>query len=695
MHLSPRRTFVHVSILTLLASATASAQLTLDELYTRPSLIGTAPTEPAWSPDGSKLAFLWNAAGYDIRDLWLVDLESETVAPFPVTTSEEVGVAGFTWHPDGETLVFERGGELFRLPLGEFPELVTEGTDAELSPDGRRLAFLRDGDLFILDGANERRLVGDERAEVYVESYRFSPDGSRIAFVQADERRVPVRGIPSYLGPELEIIPIRRPFPGEEPRSTRLGVVPVSGDGTVRSLDLRAPDTDPIFSYRWSSRGQLLVDRSDLYVKSRRILAIDPRSGRSTVWVREDDEANVTAYWQAEWAPDGGGVYFLSDRDDDYHIYHVSGPEAPPKRITSGEFAVARFTVTDDAIFFVANAPNPEERHLFRVGLDGGQAERWTERRGTHDPVVAPNGSRAADLFSSDVMPPELFLVSTEGETRMTQSPLPAFYEREWVTPRYVTFESHVDGATLHGRLMLPQNFDEEREYPVIMGSVYANTVRNQWGGRNAHPLWGLDQYLLHLGYIVFTVDVRGSWGHGREFRRDIRLDYGGIDVEDLESGVRYLETLDYADASRIGIWGSSYGGLLTTMSLFKKPGIYAAGVAGAPATNVFHALTGEMRVMMSPQDEPEHYEAASAYTHAAGLRDPLLIIHGMQDRIVLYRDTLALVEKLMELGKNVDLVTLPDSGHAWDREELYQTRFAFRKLVEYFERHVKNKVGD
>ena len=153
---------------------------------------------------------------------------------------------------------------------------------------------------------------------------------------------------------------------------------------------------------------------------------------------------------------------------------------------------------------------------------------------------------------------------------------------------------------------------------------------------------------------------------------------------------MKYLETLDYADTSRVGIWGSSYGGLLTCMSLFKKPGIYKAGVAGAPATNVFHALTGEMRVMMSPWDEAAAYEGASAFSHAAGLRDPLLIIHGMSDRIVLYKDSLALVERLMKLGKNVDLVTLPSSRHGWDREELYQTRFAFKKLVEYFDRYVK-----
>jgi dipeptidyl-peptidase-4 len=227
------------------------------------------------------------------------------------------------------------------------------------------------------------------------------------------------------------------------------------------------------------------------------------------------------------------------------------------------------------------------------------------------------------------------------------------------------------------------------KKYPAILGSVYSNTVRNQWGGRTAHPTWGLDQYLVQEGFVLLNVDFRGSWGHGKQFRRGIRLDYGGIDVEDLESGVRYLATLGFVDMDRVGIWGSSYGGLLTCMSLFKKPGVYKAGVAAAPATNVWHALTGEMRVMMAPQDQPDEYAAASAVTHAAGLEDHLMIIHGMRDQVVLFRDSVFLVERLMRLGKDVDFVVLPNAPHGWDTQGLHQTVFAFKKLVAHFERYL------
>src|SRR5439155_21434560 len=251
-------------------------------------------------------------------------------------------------------------------------------------------------------------------------------------------------------------------------------------------------------------------------------------------------------------------------------------------------------------------------RHIYRVALDGGPVTRLSHRPGTHVPAFSPDGRFAADLFSSDDTPSDLFLTrltptgKDDDERQVTSSPRPAFQQYRWVRAQYVTFPSRTDKVTLHGRLTLPPDLDKRRKYPAILGSVYNNTVRNQWGGRIAHPTWGLDQYLAQDGYVLLNVDLHQSWGHGRKFRDAIRLDYGGIDVEDLHSGVEYLKTLGFVDPNRIGIWGSSYGGLLTIMSLFRKPGVYKACVAGAPATCMWHATTGEMRVMWTPQDHPK-----------------------------------------------------------------------------------------
>jgi dipeptidyl-peptidase-4 len=227
----------------------------------------------------------------------------------------------------------------------------------------------------------------------------------------------------------------------------------------------------------------------------------------------------------------------------------------------------------------------------------------------------------------------------------------------------------------------------------VILGPVYANTVRNRWVDREE---WRgafntLQEYFaLEGGYIGFHVDVRGSVGYGSGFEDRLLRDYGGIDVEDIHSAVEYLKTLPYVDAARIGIWGSSYGGLMTAMSLFKKPGVYAAGVAGAPATNVRHATTGEVKVARLPGDPSSTYDRMSAVTHAAGLRDPLLIIHGMQDDVVLFKDSVTLAEALLRSDRTTfEFAFVPSSVHNWTLDPHY-ARYLLGRLAAHFDRFLK-----
>ncbi len=428
---------------------------------------------------------------------------------------------------------------------------------ARFSPDGRALAFVREGNLWVGDVSGDtiaaaRALTALTPPDDVVESYKWAPDGRQLAFVQRDARGVTKRLIPDYLTPETTTRAVVRALPGEPSESRWLRVV-TAADRRVRTMDLGADPLDDIFAYEWAPGGQALaVDKSDVFVKDRRIVVVETTAGAAREWYREQNPANVTAQWTVRWAPDGRRLYFLSDRDEDYHIYQLAAPGGPPTRVTQGPWAVSEFEVSAAAssVFFVANEGRPEERQLYRVPLDGGSVTRLTRRSGTHAPVISPDGRFAADLFSSDDTPYDLFLVrlastgAADDEHQVTSSPRPSFSRYRWAKAQYVTFRSRTDGATLNGRLTLPPDLDKSRKYPAILGSVYNNTVRNQWGGRTAHPTWGLDQYLAQDGYVLLNVDVRQSWGRGKEFRDGIRLDYGGIDVEDLHSGVEYLATL-------------------------------------------------------------------------------------------------------------------------------------------------------
>jgi dipeptidyl-peptidase-4 len=731
--------------------------ISIDRFYSWPSLIGTEPRGVAWSSDSRTMAFLWNDSGQPFLDVWTADaatgaltrvtaLPSPTVSTNPpgfanampaayadqraaIAAEMDGGIGRVQWHPDGTRLLIARNGQLYlvrrdaRAVTALPTPLATGGSvpRAEFSPDGTQLAFMRGGNIHVALLAGDslsrvRQLTSVARDGVGVESFAWSPDGRALAFVETDRTAIPLRDIPDYLPDDAVMSRVRRAYPGEPSEMRRLAVVNVRDalDPVVRWMPLGDERSDLIFTYSWHPTAHVLVvDKSDVLVKDRRLLTVDATSGAVTVLVREQEPTNVSAEWRAAWAPDGKGVYFLSDRDRDYHVWYVRTPDprAPlptaPRAVTSGDWAVFGMQVTPRGLLVTANAARPEERTLYLVPLDGGAMRRVSVRPGTHTGLASPDGQHAAVLFSADTVPPDLYVtdltapravtgrgtrVSTSGastERRVTISPSAAFAAYTWPTPRYVTFPSRTDGVTLHGRLILPPNYVPGQRLPVVVGSIYSNTVRNQWGGRNAHPLWGFDRVLLDRGYALFAVDVAGSAGHGTAFRRRILLDYGGIDVEDIHSGVEWLLREGIADSTRMAIWGSSYGGLLTSMSLFKKPGLFTAGIAAAPATNVWHALTGEQRVMARPQEQMQAYANASSHTQAAGARDALMFVHGMRDNIVLYRDSIWLLQYLMQLGQTVEFVTLPDAPHGWDLGPHYQTRFAFQRMLEFLDRHL------
>jgi dipeptidyl-peptidase-4 len=309
-----------------------------------------------------------------------------------------------------------------------------------------------------------------------------------------------------------------------------------------------------------------------------------------------------------------------------------------------------------------------------------------TTLAGTHAPVPSPDGRHLATIWTDDVTPPEL-MVTSRGETaerRITTSPLPGFSRHAWVRARYATFTNAVDGFVVHARILEPPTRDPSRRYPVIFGPVYSNTVRNRWNGLAGT----LQQFLVQQGYIVVQVDVRGSVGYGRAFREAFLMDYGGKDLDDLQAVVDGLKAVPYVDGRRLGIWGSSYGGLLSVYALLKRPGVFAAGVAGAPAVDPHAFGPDDVAITRTPASHPEAFVRGSALHLGDDLRDPLLIIHGLMDDVVPFRTTMALAERLMLLGKDFDVATAPGATHAWTAREHY-ARYFYRKLVQFFDRHL------
>lgn len=719
-----------------------TARLTLDQVTSRPSLIGTAPASPAWSPDSRRLAFAWNDRGLPFRDLWLVaadgtdlrrltELERTHPSPAPPTgrstaalaaqsaARARTGVGQYLWLPDGRTLLFTSAGTTYRINAdGGAPTRLDLGGAAAnlaLSPDGTRLAFLRDGDLWLwpldasapparltqvaIPGIARVSLGTYNRADVEIGTgiwgaswspFAWAPDGRSIAVHHVDRRHIRRVPFPSYLGDETVVSELRRGYPGDENERRTLHVLDVA-TRQLRPIALEAPGYRAVSDFQWAPDGRLLIDRVSDTGTDRWLSVLDPGASTPRLVWHDRRDTRIYPSYAARWHPDGRRIVVLADLAERDHLYAIdaTGPAAAPVALTAGEWDVADLVdiAADGTLVFTSTQKNPYERQVYRSAPRGAAPVALTTLAGTHAPVLSPDGRHLATIWTDDVTPPELLTVATTGaaiERRITTSPLSEFSRNQWARPRYATFTNAADRFVVHARILEPLALDKTRRHPVIFGPVYSNTVRNRWNGMAGT----LQQYLVQQGYIVVQVDVRGSVGYGRAFREAFLMDYGGKDLDDLQAVVDGLKTLPYVDGQRIGIWGSSYGGLLSVYALLKRPGVFAAGVAGAPAVDPHAFGPDDVAITRTPASHPEAFVRGSALNLGDDLRDPLLIIHGLMDDVVPFRTTMALAERLMLLGKDFDVATAPGATHAWTAREHYAAYF-YRKLVQFFDRHL------
>ncbi|HSJ63181.1 MAG TPA: alpha/beta fold hydrolase [Gemmatimonadaceae bacterium] len=496
-----------------------------------------------------------------------------------------------------------------------------------------------------------------------------------------------------------------------EPRDAfRFGIVRVDprvdpDSVSVRWLELPEAEGRPAITYGpyWNVEGTAAViatitqDDKDLW-----IARLDPATGRTTIVDHQRDtawlggppiQANNVRPGLIEWLP-GGRLVFASERSGWSHLY-LAEPDGRVRALTSGEWEVRGAQLSRDRATWLlrTSREHPADDHLYTMPAAGGALARLTTEEGRSDGVLSPDGRRVAVLYSRSDRLPDLYLRDATPDARpvrITRSGTDEYWRRRWLRPEIVTIP-HPDGGVVWAGLYRPAQPDPRRPAVIyVHGGGYRQFAQRGWSvyGFSRASHYGMLNYLAQQGFTVLDFDYRGSAGYGRAYRTDIYRSMGQKDVDGAVAAARWLARAEGVDSTRIGMYGVSYGGFMTLMSLFRYPGVFAAGVSAAGVTDWAHYSDAwTSRILNLPHDDADAYRLSSPIYHAHGLADPLLIQHGLLDGNVQFQDAVRLQQRLIELEKDFEVVYYPLEEHVIAAEPaLYDFQ---KRLTTFFRTHL------
>ena len=482
------------------------------------------------------------------------------------------------------------------------------------------------------------------------------------------------------------------------PRVLTWGLPDLSDDGAQYVLPVRSEDN-----------------------KDRWFVHLDPATGKVTVLDNLHDEAwvhevNLSAAGGGasfgggggagggagaggQWLPDNKHFLFLAEKDGWMHLYSLDvSAGAPATQLTSGKWEITSASLSADRskVFFTSTEVHPGERHFYSMAVTGGARTQITSMTGEHVVTVSPDEKSLAIVYSYSTKPPELYVMPmTPGAPakQITTTPSEEWRSFKWIDPKVITYKAR-DGAMVYARLITPEMIGAKRDphHPAVVFVHGAGYLQN------AHKYWPTSYYreymfnnlLASRGYVVLDPDYRASSGYGRDWRTGIYEHMGGKDLDDVVDGAKFIVSTEQVDPKRIGVYGGSYGGFLTLMAMFTTPDVFMAGAALRPVSDWSHYNNGYTAPILNlPQNDLDAYKRSSPIYFADGLKNHLLICHGMVDTNVFFQDTVRLVQRLIELRKeNWEVAPFPVEDHTFTEETSWASEY--KRILSLFEEHLR-----
>ena len=624
-------------------------------------------TTPVLSPDGTTLA--GGAAG----DLYLFDLETATARFLTGDAEQEIYPA---FSPDGSRLGFVKGGDIYWVDLetGVVHRVTNRGTNR-----------------FLLNGVAD--WVYEEELDVE-RSYWWSPDGTRIAFLQFDDSPVGIVPITGDNMPYPELEQQFYPKAGTANPVVHLGVVGING-GEPLWMDTGAGD---FYLPRagWTPDGRVWVQRLNRDQNVHDLMVSNPTTGKTKTLLTDRDSAWINIRDDLFFLGDGRFLW-TSERDGWRHLYLYGADGSLQKRLTSGEWQIEKVYGVDadeTAVFFQANLSDPRHKHVYRLSLDGGKVMILDDQpRGVHTGYLSPDGVLLVDHWSTRDTPPRADLLAADGRVvrRLWES---GDELKSWdLLPVEAGSLAADDGTELYSLLIRPRDFDPGKRYPVVLyvyGGPNSQGTADRWNSaiHNTYRLFA------EMGIATFLVDNRGTWGRGHEFETVIHRRLGEYEVADNLKAAEWLKSQSWVDPERIAVYGGSYGGYMTLLLMLQAPDVFRAGIAYAPVTDwrLYDTIYTE-RYMDTPQDNPEGYKASAPLTYAENLEGALLLVHGAMDNNVHLQNSLQLIGKLAAADNAFEFMVYPQTRHGVRRSK-YALHF-HRLKINFLRRNLLDNSGE
>ncbi len=666
--------------------------LTLKEIFHEPVIPGIRPQFRHFSASMDSIYYSWNDSSYFETGIYRIAVtggEPEAVENTPQRPIHS---------PNNRMIAFTDKGNIYISNTdGSNVRRIVASKERDYSPvwspNSRKIAFMRGGDVWVTHISRPELIQVTRRGN---SEPSFSIDtwagNNSLVLRQADNSDARTIYFPEYVDEFVK------------PGASRRGIPEVTF--YMANVDSAKIDTLLTGYNRSSARAGfsgnfILIDASDNALKERKLFLFDTRNGNESILFEDETEGWLHGTY-SEFAPRTDRLIFLSEESGWNHLYLANALTSSVTQLTSGDFEItwARW-LDDQKIIYASNEADYGERHIFIHNLRDDSTQQLTEREAyRYQFVLSPDKSTLVYAKTYFNEPYELFKIDLNNpgeEIRLTDTVPERFSEFNWQKEEYVHFTGR-DGETLLPMSVLyPENYDPERQYPVVVFAHGAGSLQNVYKGwsNNYWREYMFHQYLLLHNYVVVEVDFRHSTGYGRKFREDVTNWMGKYETEDIVDGLDWLQeqTGGALDLDNVGIYGGSYGGFMALYAVSYKPDRFHAGAALRKVTNwrnYYYANPWYTLPRLGDPDEvPDHYDRSSPLTYAPELERPVILLHGLIDDNVGVQDAFHYAEELIQNGNtNFEMMIYPSERHGFTSPHSWYDEYL--RIFEFFEKHLK-----